>query len=132
MKTLLLVRRTCSQNFRFFWNWVPKNILDQPKCVGFRKSKKVRNHSTLVCIPQQSQTAHRGVKIVIFVSLWLLSKGQSGEILLGVNTSTVSLELKKNILIIIYVLMCRSWSWQQTKLSSWGKVFNGVPHITFT
>ena len=31
--------------------------------------------------------AHRGVKIEIFVSLWLLLKGQSGEILLEVNTS---------------------------------------------
>ena len=38
------------------------------------------------CAPQ-SQTAHCGVKNEIFVSLWLLLKGQSGEILLGVNTS---------------------------------------------
>ena len=36
---------------------------------------------------------HRGVKIEIFVSLWLHFKGQSGEILLGVNTSI----MKKNI-----------------------------------
>ena len=33
------------------------------------------------------QTEHREVKIQIFVILWLLLKGQSGEILLGVNTS---------------------------------------------
>ena len=31
--------------------------------------------------------AHRGVKIEICVSLWLLLKGQAGEILLEVNTS---------------------------------------------
>ena len=31
--------------------------------------------------------AHRVVKIEICVSLWLLLKGQSGEILLEVNTS---------------------------------------------
>ena len=34
-----------------FWNWVPKNIPDQQKCVGFQKSKKVLNHSTLPNIP---------------------------------------------------------------------------------
>ena len=43
-----------------------------------------------VCIIPHSQTlrcaSHQGVKIEIFVSLWLLLKGQSREILLGVNT----------------------------------------------
>ena len=34
-----------------------------------------------------SQNAHRRVKIVIFTSLWVPIKGQSGEILLGVNNS---------------------------------------------
>ena len=38
------------------------------------------------CTPQ-SQTVHCRVKIKIFVSLWLLLKWQSGEILLEVNTS---------------------------------------------
>ena len=37
----------------------------------------------------RSQTALGGVKIEIIVSLWLLLKGQSSEILLGVNTSTM-------------------------------------------
>ena len=40
-----------------------------------------------VCITPQSQTAHCRVKIENFVSLWMLLKGQSGEILFGVNTS---------------------------------------------
>ena len=40
-----------------------------------------------VCITPGSQTAHRRVKIEIFVSLWLLLKGQSVEILLQGNTS---------------------------------------------
>ena len=43
--------------------------------------------SSAVCITPWSQTAHRVVKIEILVSLWLLSKGQSGEILLRVNRS---------------------------------------------
>ena len=45
--------------------------------------------SSSVCITRRSQMAHRGVKIEIFVSLWLLLKGQSREILLGVNTSII-------------------------------------------
>ncbi len=40
-----------------------------------------------------SQTAHCEIKIEIFVSLWLLLNGQSGEILLGVKTSI----MKENI-----------------------------------
>ena len=32
---------------QIFFNWVPKNIPDQQKCVGFQKSKKLLNHSTL-------------------------------------------------------------------------------------
>ena len=31
-----------------FWNWTSKNITDRQQCVGFQKSKKVLNHSTLV------------------------------------------------------------------------------------
>ena len=31
-----------------FWNWIPKNIPDQLKCVGFQNSKGVLNHSTLL------------------------------------------------------------------------------------
>ena len=45
--------------------------------------------NSAVCITPRSQTAHRGVKIEISVSLWLLLNGQSGEILLGVNTSII-------------------------------------------
>ena len=33
---------------QFFGNWPPKNIPDQQKCVAFRKSQKVLNHSTLL------------------------------------------------------------------------------------
>ena len=43
--------------------------------------------SSAVCITLQSQTAHCGVKIEVFGSLWLLLKGQSREFLLGVNYS---------------------------------------------
>ena len=35
-----------------FWNWVPKNVPDQQKCVGFQNSKKVLNHSTLLSTVQ--------------------------------------------------------------------------------
>ena len=43
--------------------------------------------SSSVCIKQRSQNAHCGVKIKIFTSLWVPLKGQSEEILLGVNNS---------------------------------------------
>ena len=43
--------------------------------------------SSAVCITPRSQTAHCGVKIEIIGSLWLLLKGHSGKILLGVNYS---------------------------------------------
>ena len=42
-----------------------------------------------VCITPRSQNAHRGVKIEIFTSLWVPLKGQSEEILLGVNNSII-------------------------------------------
>ena len=42
--------------------------------------------SSAVCITPRSQTAHRRVRIENFEDLWLLLKGESGEILLGVNT----------------------------------------------
>ena len=45
--------------------------------------------SSVVCITPRSQIAHCRVKIEIFVSLQLLLKGQSGEILLGANTSII-------------------------------------------
>ena len=38
------------------------------------------------CASHCSVKEQLGVKIKIFVSLWLLLKGQSGEILLGMNT----------------------------------------------
>ena len=41
----------------------------------------------------QTQTVQRGVKIEICTCLWLLLKGQSGEILLGIYTSI----MKENI-----------------------------------
>ena len=33
-----------------FWNWTPKNIPDQKKCVSFQNRKNVLNHSTLLYI----------------------------------------------------------------------------------
>ena len=56
--------------------------------------------SSAGCITLQSQTAHPGVKIEIFVSIWLILKGQSEEILLGVNTSFINEKnLKKKFFI---------------------------------
>ena len=55
--------------------------------------------SSAVCITLRSQNAHCGVKIEIFVSLWLVLKGQWGEILLGVNISIIKEKiLRKKIL----------------------------------
>ena len=45
-----------------------------------------RESSSAMCMTKRSQTAHGGVRIKIFESLWLLLKEQSGEIFLGVNT----------------------------------------------
>ena len=62
------------------------------RCASHRGVKLRGVHHTTyssfaVCITPQSQTARHGVKIEIFASLWVLLQGQSGEILLGVNTS---------------------------------------------
>ena len=62
------------------------------RCASHRGVKLRGVHHTAyssfaVCITPQSQTARHGVKIEIFASLWVLLQGQSGEILLGVNTS---------------------------------------------
>ena len=46
---------------------------------------------------QWSQNAHSGVKIEIFVSLWLLLKGQSGVILLGVITSIMKEKIRRKL-----------------------------------
>ena len=62
-----------------------------PRCAYHRRVKLCRVHPTAESSSVVwSQTAHHGVKIEIFVSLWLLSKGQSREILLGVNTSIMN------------------------------------------
>ena len=69
------------------------------RCASHRKVNiccvhhSVESISAECIIPRtpRSQTVHRGDQIEIFVCLWLLFKGQSGEILLGVNTSTVCL-----------------------------------------
>ena len=45
--------------------------------------------SSAVYIMPLSQNAHRAVKIEIFANLWLVLKGQWGEILLGVNISII-------------------------------------------
>ena len=45
--------------------------------------------SSAVCIMPLSQKAHCAVKIKIFANLWLVLKGQWGEILLGVNISII-------------------------------------------
>ena len=55
--------------------------------VKLRSLQHTAESSSAVCNTPRSQNAHRGVKIEIFGSLWLLLKGQSGEILLGVNYS---------------------------------------------
>ena len=46
---------------------------------------RVKLSSSTVYITPWSQTAHWGVKIKIFMSLWLFLKGQSREFLVGVN-----------------------------------------------
>ena len=53
---------------------------------GVKWSKFLKKLDSTVCIAPWSQAAHPRVKIELFVSLWLLLKGQSGEILLAVNT----------------------------------------------
>ena len=57
--------------------------------VWLRSMHLTAKSSSAVCIPPPSQTAHCWVQIEIFGSLWLLLKGQSGDILSGVNTSTM-------------------------------------------
>ena len=57
------------------------------RCASCRRVKLRGVHhttesSSAVCITPWSQTAHPGVKIENFAGLWLLLKGQSGEILL--------------------------------------------------
>ena len=46
MKTLLRLQPILSICLK----WTPKNIPDRQKCVGFQKSKKVLNHSILLCV----------------------------------------------------------------------------------
>ena len=65
-----------------------------PRCDAHRGVKLCGVHpsaesSSAVCITPQSQTAHRGVKIKIFRSPWLLLKGQSRGFLFGVNNSII-------------------------------------------
>ena len=55
--------------------------------VKLRGWKHTAESSSAVCITLRSQFEHCRVKIKIFMSLWLLLKKQSGEILLEVNTS---------------------------------------------
>ena len=63
-----------------------------PLCASQRRVKlcgvlPTAESSSAVCITPQSQNAHHGVKIEIFTSLWVPLKGQSGEILIGVDNS---------------------------------------------
>ena len=63
------------------------------QCASHRGVKLRSVHHTtesrsVVCITPQSQTC----RSKIFVSLWLPLKGQSGEILLGVNTYCILLK----------------------------------------
>ena len=53
--------------------------------------------SSAVWITPRSQTAHLEVKMEIFVRLWLLLKGQSGEIFLRVNTSIMKEKIWRKI-----------------------------------
>ena len=71
--------------------WLSISFLKKtPWCDAHRRVNLCRVHhtaesSSAVCIPPRSQTAHHRARIKIFESLWLLLKGQSGEIILGVN-----------------------------------------------
>ena len=61
------------------------------QCASYHRVKLHDVHhteesSSMVYITLRSQTAHRGVRIKKFAGLWLPLKGQSVEILLGVNT----------------------------------------------
>ena len=65
-----------------------KTLLCVSRCrVKLRGVLPTAESSSAVCITPRSQTAHRGVNIKIFGSLWLLLKGQAGEFFLGVNYS---------------------------------------------
>ena len=63
-----------------------------PRCASYH-SQALRSQGSAVHITLRSQNAHSGVKIKILVSHWLLLKGQSGQILLRVNTSIIEEKL---------------------------------------
>ena len=72
-----------------------------PRCASHRGVKLQGVHHTAVsssaiCITPRSQTAHHRVRIKFFESLWLLLKGQSGEILLGLNISIMKAKIWRN------------------------------------
>ena len=55
-RKLKICRARAWRKLTIFWNWTPKNIPDQQKCVGFQNSKKVLNHSTLLWSVQYTLT----------------------------------------------------------------------------
>ena len=88
-----------------------------PRCASHLKVKlcsvlSTAESSSVVCIAPQSQAlwcaSHRRVKIEIFVSLWLLLKGQSGENLLEVNTSIMKEKIWRKI---FDLLSLKFWLW---------------------
>ena len=67
-----------------------------PRCASYH-SQALRSQGSAVHITLRSQNAHSGVKIKILVSHWLLLKGQSGQILLRVNTSIIEEKIWRKI-----------------------------------
>ena len=71
--------------------WYCKSQIVQGIFFTSKFFEKMKSKDVAVCLPPQSRAprcaSHRGVKIEIFMSLWVPLKGQSGEILLGVNNS---------------------------------------------
>ena len=83
------IKKNCNiLYFKTIHSWYMCSPYKPPRCASHRWDDHRGVHHTAemisaVCITPQRQTAHRGDEIEIFSCLWLLLKGQSGEILLG-------------------------------------------------
>ena len=86
MKLILYVPN-CPRNLFYLKNEVKRCTVASMKT---EKLTFLNQSDSVVCITPRSQNAHCGVKIEIFESLWLVLKGQWGEILLGVNISFIT------------------------------------------
>ena len=89
LKILRGVNSTTESDPVFF---TPQSQLTQisqktPRCASYHNVHPSVESSSVMCIIPRSQTAHGRVWIKNLTGLWLLLKGQSGKILLGVNTS---------------------------------------------